>query len=486
MNGRTFISTAIRGHGHRRGTAMALEETHRRIDREWSSHLSDTRKLLRIPSVSLTGEGIQETAEFLGDMITELGVKPGFYKGTRKSHPLVTGYLDAGAEKTALLYGMYDVQPIGDINEWKYPPFGATIVRKKPYGEILINRGAYNSKASLGGTLLAIKTMLDDGDMPLNIHFLLEGEEEQGGLSLPKYVEKNKAKLSKADVAFGFDYMENAKGVPVISLGLKGCVYFDLICEGTTRGGPTAEVHSSDAVWIESPVWRLVHAISTMVDENQKPVVDGLWDDVVGPNKDDLELVKKLAVTFNAANYLDEISVKRFKEEGTKEELLNKYLFEPSINIDGLSAGFEEDGTKTVLPPRAKAKIDIRLVPNMTIEGTRKKVMEHLKRRGFTDITMRNYIDYPWSKVSPHEGISRATVEAMRYHGKEPEVWPTSAGSAPFYLFDQVLGVPWGGAGLGHGGNAHSPNEFVVVKGMKEFEKSVVTTFWKFVDIASR
>jgi len=486
LSRRSVLTSIIKGHGHQRGAAMALEDIHKRIDREWSTHLAETKRLLKIPSVSLTGEGIQDTAERLGEMLEDIGVKPGFFKAAKASHPLVTGHLDVGAKKTALLYGMYDVQPIGDIKEWDYPPFGATIVKKKPYGEILVNRGVYNSKGALGGMLMAIRTMIECGEMPMNVHFMIEGEEEQGGLSFPNYVEKNKAKLSKADVAFGFDYSENANGVPVISLGLKGCVYFDLICEGSTRGGPTAEVHSSDAAWIESPVWRLVHAISTLVDGNQKPIVDGLWDDVTGPNKDDIELVRKLVKKFNTASYLKEISVKRFKIEGTKEELLQQYLFEPSLNIDGLSAGFEEDGTKTVLPPRAKAKIDIRLVPNMTIEDTRRKVMEHLRRRGFTDIRMRNYIDYPWSKVSPHEDVSRATIEAMRYHGKEPEVWPTSAGSAPFYLFDQVLGVPWGGAGLGHGGNAHSPNEFAVVKGMKDFEKSVATTFWKFVEISDK
>jgi acetylornithine deacetylase/succinyl-diaminopimelate desuccinylase-like protein len=463
---------------------MALEDIHRKIDKDWSKHLSETRKLLKVPSVSQTGEGIQETAEMLEDMLAGLGVKPGLFKGTRTSHPLVHGHLDVGAKRTALLYGMYDVQPIGDINEWEYPPFGATIVRKKPYGEVVVNRGAYNSKGALAGMLLAIRTMVDMDEMPLNIDFLLEGEEEQGGYSLPRYVERHRAELSKADVAFGFDYSENAKGVPVISLGLKGCVYFDLICEGSARGGPTAEVHSSEAVWVESPVWRLVHAIATLVDENQRPTVDGLWDDVAGPNEDDLELVRKLAKRFDEKSHLAEISVKKFKVKGSKEELLKKYLFEPSLNIDGLSAGFEEDGTKTVLPPSAKAKIDIRLVPNMTIEGTRRKVMEHLRRRGFSDIRMRNYIDYPWSKVSPHEDVSRACVEAMRYHGKEPEVWPTAAGSAPFYLFDQVLGVPWGGVGLGHGGNAHSPNEFAVVKGMRDFEKSVATVFWKYVEIA--
>jgi acetylornithine deacetylase/succinyl-diaminopimelate desuccinylase-like protein len=163
-----------------------------------------------------------------------------------------------------------------------------------------------------------------------------------------------------------------------------------------------------------------------------------------------------------------------------------KYLFEPSLNIDGIVSGYTEDGTKTVLPAMAKAKIDIRTVPNMTIEETHKKVMAHLRRRGFTDIEMRNYEDYPWSKVSVKETISQACIEAMRYHGKEPEVWPLMAGSAPFYLFDQVLGVPWGGAGLGHGGRAHAPNEFAVVKGMKDFEKSVVTLVHVYNDMAQK
>lgn len=459
---------------------MTIDDIHREIDRAWAGHLSATRKLLRMPSVSMTGEGIQKCASYLEDLIAGLGATHGQFKASKTSHPLVHGYLDAGAEKTALLYGMYDVQPVGDLKEWDSPPFEARIVNKKPHGEIVVARGAYNSKGALSGTLNAIKTMLDNDAMPLNIHFLLEGEEELGGRSLPDYVIKNRKVLSKADCAWGFDYSENTKGIPVITLGLKGCVYFDLVSDGAWQGGPTSEIHSSDAVWVRSPVWRLVQAISTLVDDNQVPVVDGLWDNVRGPDKDDLALIKDLAKVIDMEAYKKDLGVKNFKFKGSKEELLKKYLFEPSLNIAGLEAGYQGDGTKTVLPPRAKAKIDIRIVPNMTIAETRKKVMDHLKRRGFSDIRMVNYEDYPWSKVSSRERISQATIEAMRYHGKEPEVWPMVAGSAPFYLFNDVLGIPWGGSGLGHGGNAHAPNEFCVVKGMKDFEKSVVTMMWKF------
>ncbi|UCE80733.1 MAG: M20/M25/M40 family metallo-hydrolase [Methanobacteriota archaeon] len=462
---------------------MSLEKVHDDIDKHWPRHLRKTRELLRIPSVSMTGEGIEDTAEALSDMLDKMGTKVKRFKASKDSHPLVAGDLDVGADTTALLYGMYDVQPAGDIELWNHPPFGAKIIKQKPFGEVLINRGVYNSKASLVGTLLAIETMLDRNELPINLHFLLEGEEELGGQSFPKYIHRNKAKLSEADVAFGFDYSENANGVPVIALGMKGCMYLDLSTKGSERGGPmNGEIHSSDAVIVESPVWRLLHAMSSMVDENQDPAIDGIWDDVEEASKEDLALVRKLAKAFDPDCYARESGVKKFKVRGSKEKLLKKYLFEPSLNIDGFIAGYNGEGSKTVLPDSARAKIDIRLVPNMSIDGTYRKVANHLKKRGFTDVEIGRYEDYPWTKVSVNEKVSQACIEAMRYHGKEPEVWPLTAGSAPFYLFDQFLGVPWGGAGLGHGGKAHAPNEFAVVKGMRDFEKSVATVFWKYAE----
>ncbi|UCE45158.1 MAG: M20/M25/M40 family metallo-hydrolase [Methanobacteriota archaeon] len=466
---------------------MTIEDMHRDIDKLWPRHLRTTRDILRIPSVSMTGEGIQETAGALSEMLSEMGAKVTQFKANSDSHPMVVGDLDVGASKTALLYGMYDVQPPGDPDLWDQPPFGATIVKREPFGKVLVNRGVFNSKASLVGTLLAIETMLERDELPMNVHFLLEGEEELGGDSFPKYVRKNKTKLSKADVAFGFDYGENANGIPVISLGMKGCMYLDLSTRGSKRGGPmNGDIHSSDAVIIESPVWRLVKAISSMVDENQDPAIDGMWEDVVEPSKEDLALVRKLCKVFDPVNYAREAGVEKFKVKGSKEKLLRKYLFEPSLNIDGIVAGYNGEGSKTILPDSARAKIDIRLVPNMSIERTYKRVADHLKKRGFSDLKIGRYEDYPWTKVSVNETVSKACIEAMRYHGREPEIWPMTAGSAPFYLFDQFLGVPWGCAGLGHGGKAHAPNEFAVVDGMREFEKSVVTLFWKFVETSEK
>lgn len=465
---------------------MTIEQLHAEIERRWKKHLETTRKVLKIPSISASGEGIQETADTLESMLEEMGAKTRQYRAGRQSHPLVYGYLDVGAEHTVAVYGMYDVQPPGNLDEWETPPFGAAIVRKKPYGEILVNRGAYNSKASLVGTLLAVRTMLDKGEMPLNVHFLLEGEEESGGKSLPTFVTKNRSNLSDAEAGLWFDYCEDSKGEVDISLGFKGCVSFDLIAEGKARGGPgEGQVHSSVAVVLESPVIRLIKAVSTLVDDNQDPAIDGIWDAVEEPSQEDLELIEDLAKRFDRASYLRECGARRFKVEGTDEEVLRKYMFEPSVNVSGLLSGYTGEGYSTILPDKAVAKVDIRIVPNMTTEGTRKLVRDHLDRRGFTDIKMTRYEDYPWSKIPFESHITQACIRALRYHGKDPRVWPMTAGSAPMFIFDQILGIPHCGTGLGFGGRAHAPNEFAVVSKMKDFEKSVITTLLEYANLSS-
>lgn len=466
---------------------MTIEELHREIDRDWSKHLSETRRILRIPSVSATGEGIQDTADAIDEMLSELGTRTRQFRATRKSHPLVYGHLDAGAKRTLAIYGMYDVQPPGDLDEWDRPPFGAEIVAKKPYGEILINRGAYNSKASLVGTVMAVKTMVDRDRLPVNLHFFFEGEEESGGQSLPTFIRRNRARLSGIDAGVWFDYGEDSKGDVDIALGTKGCVTFDLISEGNKDRGPTnGQVHSSVAVIVESPVIRLIKALSTLVDEDQNPTVEGIWKDVLPPTKHDRELVRRLAKRFDRKAYLDDLGVRKAKVEATDEELLRKYSFEPSINVAGLISGYTGEGYSTILPDRALAKVDIRTVPNMTNEGTRKAIREHLDRHGFSDIAMTRYEDYPWSKPPHDSAITQASIEALKYHGKDPRVWPMIAGSAPMYIFDEILGVPHCGTGLGFGGRAHAPNEFALVTGMRSFEKSVITTFWKFEEVSAR
>jgi acetylornithine deacetylase/succinyl-diaminopimelate desuccinylase-like protein len=261
--------------------------------------------------------------------------------------------------------------------------------------------------------------------------------------------------------------------VPTIYLGVKGCLYLTLWSRGNRKkGGPMeSEIHSSNAVWIGSPVWRLVQALDTLVDRTtQRPAVDGFWDDVRPPTRKDIAMVRTLAKRFDPKALLREERTAKFKYDLPKERLLLKYLFEPTINLCGIYSGYtEHGGTKTILPHEAFAKIDIRLVKDMTVEGTLRKLRAHLRTRGFEDLEIQVHGPYGPAKTDPDSWIAHAALDAVRAHGREPEVWPSSGGTMPAFAFDEYLKLPWVSTGLGHGSRAHAPNEYASVEGMKRF-----------------
>lgn len=458
----------------------ALGRVHRELERRWPKHLEITRGFLRQPSVSATGEGIRDCAQMVAEMMEEIGCRVRLWdRGL--GHPVVYGELDVGAPRTLCEYEMYDVQPVGDPRHWIVPPFDARVVLlpdRPELGPCVVARGAYNSKGALAGHLLTWRTIRDVDELPVNLRIIAEGEEEMSSRNFIEFVRTHGREL-RCDGAFGADYSQDARGVPAISLGFKGCVYLRITARGgPDKGGPRgAEVHSSQAVWIASPVWRLVQALATLVTEDQEPAIDGLMEEVAPPSPEHLRMVKRLARDFDGGQVLRELGASRFKHDLHGEELLAHYLFRPLVNIDGIHAGYVEEGegTKTILPHRAFAHVDIRLVPNMTVDGTVGKLRAHLARRGFEDLEVEVKGPYGWSQVSPDAWIVERRVRACEYHGLRPEVWPRMGGTAPFFVFDQYLKVPWVHGGLGHGGRAHAPNEFATVEGMKLFERGEAT-----------
>ena len=449
---------------------IAPPEVYRAIEQRFPEGLEKTRQLLRQPSVSATGEGIAECAEMVRGYLAELGCKTEtFAKG---GHPLVLGFLDVGADTTLVEYEMYDVQPVGDLKAWRSPPFAAETHDVEGVGPSIVARGSTNSKGALMGHLHAWKVIRDVDELPVNLKILAEGEEEISSANFIEYIRTHRPQL-KADAAIANDYGEDLRGVPTIYLGVKGCLYLTLWSRGNRRtGGPMeSEIHSSNAVWIGSPTWRLVQALDTLVDrKTQRPVVDGFWDDVRPPSSRDVEMVRALAKKFDPKAWLREERTAKFKYDLPKEKLLLKYLFEPTINICGIYAGYiEHGGTKTVLPHEAYAKVDIRLVKDMTVEGVLRRLRAHLKKRGFGDLEIQVHGPYGPAKTDPDSWIARAAVEAVRAHDKEPEVWPSSGGSMPAFAFDRYLRLPWVSSGLGHGARAHAPNEYASIDGLKRF-----------------
>jgi len=447
----------------------APEEIQRAISRGLPETLEATRRLLRQPSVSATGEGVRECAEMVREMMADLGCKTRVWGET--GHPVVYGELDVGAPVTLVEYEMYDVQPVGNVSEWMSPPFAADIHELPRVGKSVVARGSVNSKGALAGELLTWKAIRDADEMPVNLKIIAEGEEEISSANFIRFVRTHRSEL-KADAGIACDYGEDRRGVPSIGLGVKGCLYLTIWSRGSKEaGGPMkSEIHSSSAVWVTSPVWRLVRALETLVDEDQSPSIDGLWNDVAKPSRRDLELVRQLAKTFDAKTTLAEMSAAKFKYDLPTEKLLAKYLFNPTVNLCGIHSGYtDHGGTKTVLPHEAYVKMDIRLVPRMTVEGTLRKLKAHLKRRGFGDLRIEVHGPYGPARTDPDSWIVDTALQALRDHGKEPEIWPSSGGTMPAFVFSEYLGVPWLYTGLGHGAHAHAPNEYATIDGMERF-----------------
>jgi acetylornithine deacetylase/succinyl-diaminopimelate desuccinylase-like protein len=451
------------------------------IERHFEEHLDRTRALLRQPSISADGTGMQETAGMLVRWIEELG-------GTARAvstdmHPAVVGHIDAGRPHAMLFYGMYDVQPV--LGEsWIVDPFGGEIVDLPGLGPSIVNRGAMNQKGPLASLFNVLHSTLEaTGTLPVNVTFLIEGEEELGSRNLPEVVEACREEL-RADACF-FPFLAQTQSGKVITyLGVKGILFMELVVRGGDWGGATERaVHGSNAVWFHSAAWRLLHALTSMITPDQKHIlVDGFYDDVVPPSQEDEELLAKLVETFDPKDELAKNDVKRFKYDLAGVDLVRKYLYQPTLNIDGIISGHTAEGTKTIIPHEARAKVDVRMVPNMTPERVVRLLRDHLDRHGFTDVELRVEDAYKWSKTSVNSAPATAIMATYRQLGYEPEIWPHLAGSAPFYLFTDVLKIPVVLGGLGHGGRVHSPNEYATVAGLKDHEKSIAVFMYRLAD----
>jgi acetylornithine deacetylase/succinyl-diaminopimelate desuccinylase-like protein len=458
----------------------ALERIHGAIDEVFPEHLERCRTFLRQKSVSVTGEGIRETAAWLKDFIEALGGEASFWGNP--SFPIVYGRLNgASSQKTLIVYGMYDVQP-AEERKWMSPPFAAEIHNLPGLGECVVARGAVNSKGALCGLFNVLATIKEKDEIPLNLIFALEGEEEIGSPQFEAFIRAHQQEL-KGEGVVDFDFSQDSRGKVSMHLGLKGIVYLDLICRGGKKGGPVdTSVHGSVSAWISSPVWRLIHALSSLTDNKENIRIPKFYDNVSPVSQHDLKLLNKLASTFDEKAFLREMKSLCFKYNRHGVDLLKKGLYSPIINVNGFHAGYVDAGTKTILPRKARAKIDIRFGPNMEPEEVVEKFKGYLRDQGFDDIEVTVRDSYPWSKTDFSEPIVQKMGQAYRYHGIEPEIWPMATWAAPYFAFSRVLGLPVASGGLGHGGRQHVANEYMTVRGLKDFEKFAATFLYFFAE----
>lgn len=449
-----------------------LKAVHTAIDASFTSHLKACQRFLQQKSVSATGEGIRETARMIQEKIQNLGGEvtlcgdPAF--------PIVYGRLDARAEKTLIIYGMYDVQP-ADEKSWRSPPFDARMHNLPGIGECIIARGAVNSKGALCGVFNTLEAITAVDRIPLNLIFTIEGEEEIGSPNFQSFIVGRKDEL-KGDGVVDFDFSQDTRGEVAMHLGLKGIVYMDLTCRGGSKGGPTdTSMHGSVSAWIASPVWRLLHALSSLTDKKENIRIPFFYENVIQPDQQDMKLLKRLEKTLDEKAFLKEMKSVCFKHDRHGVDLLRRGLYMPVININGFHAGFSGPGTKTLLPRKATAKIDIRFGPNMEPEEVIEKFKQYLADQGFDDIVVEVRDAYSWSKTSVSEPIAQKMIACYRDHGVEPQIWPIAIWAAPYFTFSRILNLPVVSGGMGHGGRAHVANEYMTVDGLREFEKFVAT-----------
>ena len=437
------------------------------IDAHKAEHLEQLRRWVRQPSVSATGEGVKEMAALLRDDLKALGFKEAEVVPT-SGHPGVWGYFDAGAKKTLVVYMMYDVQPV-EPSDWQAPPFDGALV-DHALGKVLMARGATNQKGPERAFLNAVEAMVKgEGRLPVNLMVLAEGEEELGSPHYPELIARFTDRLRTADGVIFPMNGQGPEGAVAVTLGVKGNVYFELEAKGSAeRGGPKqAEIHSSLKAISDAPAWRLIQALATLTTPDGNTIlVPGYYDAIRPPSPEEQRLVNGMLDEWKAREPVmrQSLGVERWLDGLSGRESLTQYLFNTTLNVDGIWGGYSGPGTKTILPHKATAKLDSRLVPNQKPEEALRLIRSHLDARGFADVELRKLSGYPPAQTSVDAPLVRAAIGAYNKRGMTPSVAPRLAGSAPYYVFTETLKLPLVPVGLGHGSGAHAPNEYMVVE----------------------
>lgn len=414
-------------------------------------HRHDFDRLVEFKSVSAKKSELPETAAWIADTFRDLGAQE-VEKWTDfgEDNPVVfASFKGQNQDKTILFYNHYDVQPAEPFDEWKTEPFKVTEKDGFFYG-----RGISDDKGELMYRLTLLKYYKEHGGLPVNVKFFVEGEEEVGSLRTPKYAEKHSEQLScDACVWEGGGY-NNMDHYQVVG-GLRGIISFDV--EVTTAD---VDMHSSLASYAESAPWRLVKGLSSLRDTNGHILIDGFYDTVDKMSPEEEKLAEEQ--DFNLENAKKDAGLRRtVNDYNPLKELVNM----PTISINGLSAGYQGTGVKTVIPRHASAKLDCRLSPHQDPEKMMQLVREQLVKNGFPDLEVHMNLGEPGYRADVNdEFVKLAMDEAKKYYSPETKYVLNAAGGGPADMVN-TLGVPTLSIGCGYAGaKAHGPNENIRVK----------------------
>ncbi len=432
------------------------------VDIHMDDLIADLQMLIRQPSVSAKNEGIEKCAKLVQKLLKKSGIKSEILRLKKGVAPIVYGEIKSkqNPTKTLMFYNHYDVQPAEPFDLWDDPPFSG--VRK---GNKIFGRGATDDKGELIVRIKAVESCLKTtGDVPCNIKFVIEGEEETGSAHIEDYLKKYQKKFSCDGVIWEFGYVD-AKNRPIIGLGMKGLLFVELSATESK-----IDAHSSLAALIKNPAWRLIEAVNTLRDSDGKILIKDWYKEVLPFSKNDLKIIQK--EPFDESVFKKEFGISSFVGNKKGVEAKKALIGDATCNIAGFVSGYTGDGAKTVLPRNALVKIDFRLIPKMDPKKQISRLKKHLKSKGFSDIGIKIYHGEAAARTSSSHPFVLQIKDAADKSFGNSILNVSNAGTGPMYPFVEILKSPCISIGSTYMfSRIHSPNEFARVDLLKKTTK---------------
>ena len=474
MNRRNFVTTAALGAASVGMSKLTLAQDSElqpifaEITKRHDETVRDLQTWIKQPSIAAENRGMNEGCQLTIEMLRAAGFS-NVTKVPTDGQPGIFAVLDAGAAKTLGLYFMYDVKQV-DPSEWSSPPWEARLVDKPGFGKVVVGRGAVNQKGPEATFLAALHAIRNAGKkLPVNLVFVAEGEEEIGSPHFPQVVHKPEVltALKKCSGVFMPFPSQDPSGEVTINLGAKGVVEVELVSTGEKWGrGPKRDIHSSNKARVDSPAWHLVKALNTLVaNDGNTPAIEHFADKVRPLSNAEKQMLVVAAERTNEAATKKALGVEHWINNVDWLQALTMLVSQPTVNIEGLIGGYTGPGGKTILPYRAVAKLDMRLVPDMTAAEALASLNAHLAKNGFADVEVNMSGGYDPTSTAADSALIKTQVAVYKRGGINPIMMPRLAGSWPGYVFTgDPLRLPAGHFGLGHGGGAHAPDEYYVIE----------------------
>jgi acetylornithine deacetylase/succinyl-diaminopimelate desuccinylase-like protein len=450
-----------------------MQDIYEYIDAHADEYIRDLQTLVRQPSISAQNIGLRECAELVLRMMHEDGLDAHLHE-LDGGPPVIIGHMTTPrSQKTMLCYSHYDVQPPEPIEAWTYGgPWSAEIVDGVLYG-----RGSTDNKSGVLAFNKAAKAFLQvRGELPVNLKFIVEGEEEIGSVHLGPWVEQN-PELLRADGMHCLDgSVDTATGLPDIDLGLKSVLFVELIARGANR-----DIHSLNFPLVPAPAWDLIRALNTMMDANRRILIEGWYEGLYELQDEDYEQLEDKIKRVDLNAMKDEWGIGEFALGRDGIDAIKARAYEPTANIAGLISGYTGPGSKTIVPNEARAKMDFRLIPHLDPAKAIEKLRAHLKKHGFDNIEVKYEArSEPPYKISVKEPMAQAVIAAAtEVYGELPIVNGVSAEGT---ILKHVW-IPCVLTGFANpGANLHAPNENIhldkYIKGIK-YAAAIMEQFGK-------